>query len=113
MVQYSGASLVRACASLWEWSAAYMNAFFKMDIFFVVSTIGFVVVAVLVFIILLYVIRLLRTLNHVADSVEDEAEALKKDLDDARASIKRGGKRARVAFARYIWVCKQDWQAPS
>ncbi len=68
-----------------------MDAFLKMDIFFVIAAIGFVVLAVLVAIILWYVIMLLRTLNRVALNVEEEAQALKEDLDAARASVKRGG----------------------
>ncbi len=62
-----------------------------MDIFFVVATIGLVVLTILVGIAIFYVIRLLRTLDSIAHTVEDEAEALKGDLDEARATIKRGG----------------------
>jgi hypothetical protein len=64
-----------------------MNEFLKMDIFFVVAMIGVVVLTVLTGIALFYLIRLVRTL-----SVEEEAVALKSDLEEARASIKRGGK---------------------
>ncbi len=68
-----------------------MSEFLKMDSFFVISTIGFVVLAILLGVVLFYVIQLLRTMNRVADTVEEEAAALKGDLDEARASIKRGG----------------------
>ena len=68
-----------------------MSEFLKMDIFFVVATIGFVVVAALLGIAIYYVIQLLRTVNRVATTVEEEAVALKGDLDEARASVKRGG----------------------
>lgn len=68
-----------------------MDAFFKMDIFFVIAAIGFVILAILIAVILVYVIQLLRTLNRVADNVEDEAQSLRKDLDAARAHVKRGG----------------------
>jgi hypothetical protein len=68
-----------------------MDEFLKMNIFFVIATIGFVVLAVMAAIILFYVIRLLATINRVAESVEEEALALKDDFDEARASIKRQG----------------------
>jgi sensor domain CHASE-containing protein len=68
-----------------------MNEFLKMDIFFVIATIGFVVMALLLVVVMVYTIQLLRTLNRVADTVEEEAHALKGDLDDARKSIRRGG----------------------
>ena len=68
-----------------------MSEFFKMDFFFVVATIGFVILAVLVCVALWYVIQILRTMNRVAGSVEEEAHAIKLDIDDARATIKREG----------------------
>jgi hypothetical protein len=34
----------------------------------------------------------LRTINRVANSVEEEAQILKEDFDEARAEIKRQGK---------------------
>jgi uncharacterized membrane protein YhiD involved in acid resistance len=68
-----------------------MNPFIQMDIFFVIAAIGFVVLAILAAIIMMYVITLLRTLNRVALNVEEEAQSLKEDLDAARASVKRGG----------------------
>jgi uncharacterized protein YoxC len=69
-----------------------MNEFLKMDIFFVVATIGAVTLVVLLGIAVFYIIRLLRTLNRVADTVEEEADVLKKDIHEVRASIKHGGK---------------------
>ncbi len=68
-----------------------MDQFLKMDIFFVIATVGVIVLLILVAIAFYYFIRLLRTLNRVALTVEEEAHALKGDLEDARASIKRGG----------------------
>jgi uncharacterized membrane-anchored protein YhcB (DUF1043 family) len=68
-----------------------MNEFLKMDIFFAIAAIGFVVLTVMVGIVLWYAIRLVRTLSRVADTVEGEANALKNDFDEARASIKREG----------------------
>jgi hypothetical protein len=68
-----------------------MSEFFKMDFFFVTATIGFVILIVLLCIALWYVIQILRTINRVASSVEEEAHALKADFDDARASLKRQG----------------------
>ncbi len=69
-----------------------MSEFLKMDIFFVIATIGFVVFAVLVICALWYVVKILRTINRVADSVEEEATAIKEDLHEARESMKRQGK---------------------
>ena len=68
-----------------------MSEFLKMDSFFFVSTIGFVVLGVLLAVALVYAIKLLRSLNHIAHTVEEETDAIKEDLDDARESIRREG----------------------
>ena len=68
-----------------------MSEFFKMDFFFVVATIGFIILALLLCVALWYVIQLLRTINRVADTVDEEAQAIKTDIDDARKSIRREG----------------------
>ena len=36
-------------------------------------------------------LELLRTLNGIADTVDEEATAIKEDLDTARAKVRRGG----------------------
>ncbi len=69
-----------------------MSEFFKMNLFFVIATIGFVVLALLVCIALWYVIQILRTISRVANSVEEEAQILKEDFNEARASIRRQGR---------------------
>ena len=68
-----------------------MNEFLKMDSFFFVSTIGFVVLGILLVVVLIYVIMLLRSLNKIAHTVEEETDAIKVDLDEARESIRREG----------------------
>jgi hypothetical protein len=91
MLQYLSASQTREHASE-KSKLTLMSEFLKMDIFFVVATIGFVVFALLLCVALWYAIQLLRTINRVANSVEAEAMLLKEDFDEARASIKQEGK---------------------
>ena len=69
-----------------------MDEFLKMDVFFVVATIGIVVVAGLVAAVLVYALRLVRTLERIAEDVEEEAKALRADLQEARSAAKREGK---------------------
>lgn len=75
-----------------------MDDFLKMDIFFGVATASAIVLTTLAAIALMYAIRLLRTLARVADEVEEEAKALRQDLDEARKDAKRKVS-AYVAFA--------------
>lgn len=69
-----------------------MDAFLKMDVFFVVATIGVVVVSALLAGVLWYALRLMRTLDRISKEVESEVKLLRKDLDTARLVAKREGK---------------------
>ena len=68
-----------------------MDAFLKMDIFFAVATLVVVVLGVLIAVALLYVIRVLRTLERIATDVEGEAKALIADMDDMRVKVRAEG----------------------
>lgn len=69
-----------------------MNDFLKMDIFFVVATIGVVVITVLICIALWYLIRTLRAFERIATLAEEEAKLVRNDLDEARQELKREGR---------------------
>jgi predicted RND superfamily exporter protein len=68
-----------------------MNEFLKMDIFFVVATVALVVFVLMLCVALWYMIKILRSISHVADTIDEETESIKEDLDEARASVKRKG----------------------
>lgn len=70
-----------------------MDQFYKMDVFFVVTTIAVVIVAVLICIALFYIVRLLSTFNRIANEVEEETQELRGDLDDLRIKAKKEGLR--------------------
>lgn len=65
-----------------------MEDFFKMDVFFVVATIATVVVTTLLVIALVYAVRFLRTLDRIGHEVEEEAVALRADIEEARSRVK-------------------------
>lgn len=70
-----------------------MDEFFKMDIFFVVTTVVVVVLGVLSCVALVYLIRLFRTLDRIASQVHEETEEIRADLDEMRAKTRREGLR--------------------
>jgi hypothetical protein len=70
-----------------------MDEFFKMDIFFVVTTAVVVVLGVLSCVALIYLIRLFRTLDRIAGQVKDETEEIRADLDEMRQKTRREGLR--------------------
>lgn len=70
-----------------------MDEFFKMDIFFVVTTGVVVFVGILTCVALIYLISLFRTLDRIASQVHEEAEEIRADLDEMRTKTRREGLR--------------------
>ncbi len=76
-----------------------MDEFFKMDVFFVVATAATVVVALCVCVMLAYATKLLRTLDRIAQEVEEEAQEIREDLDEMREEIRDGKNRFLSLFS--------------
>lgn len=69
----------------------FMDDFLKMDIFFAVATAAVVVVAVLISLAILRILRILTYVERVSETVSDEAERIRADIDEARANIRKEG----------------------
>ena len=70
-----------------------------MDIFFVVATVATVLVSVLVCIALYYVVRFLATINRIGEEIEEEATAIRADIEDTRNHVRREGLRFTHLFS--------------
>lgn len=68
-----------------------MTDFAKMDIFFVITTLAVVVVAVLISIALYRILRILRNVEHVSQIVSEEGDLFRDDISEMREAIKREG----------------------
>ncbi|OHA79289.1 MAG: hypothetical protein A2747_02500 [Candidatus Yonathbacteria bacterium RIFCSPHIGHO2_01_FULL_44_41] len=90
-----------------------MDAFAKMDIFFIVTTVAVVVIAVFVAVILFYVLRTARDVNEVVHIVRKESERFAKGASSARHRIKEGGDSILqnvVAFVQSFAEKKKRWK---
>ncbi len=67
-----------------------MTEFAKMDIFFAVATVGFVVLMILLAILLVYAIKFVRTLTRIAEIVEEETLSIKENMDSVREKVTDG-----------------------
>jgi hypothetical protein len=68
-----------------------MDDFLKMDIFFVVATIAVVVVGALVAYALVRLLRILRNVEKLSETVSTEAQFIRTDIDDMRTNIRAEG----------------------
>ena len=68
-----------------------MDAFAKMDIFFLVTTIAVVVIAIFVGVLLFYILRTAKDVSEVVHIVRKESERFAKGASVARGKIKDSG----------------------
>lgn len=77
-----------------------MGDFAQMHVFFVVTTIAVVLVALLVCIALYFVVRILRTVDRFSEEALDEAKLMRGDIAELRGSVKREGAKLKH-FAKF------------
>ncbi|MGB2580451.1 MAG: hypothetical protein WBC83_02045 [Minisyncoccia bacterium] len=68
-----------------------MDAFVKMDIFFLVTTVAVIVLAIFVAILLFYILRTAKDVSEVVHIVRRESEKFAKGASSARRQIKGSG----------------------
>jgi len=66
------------------------EAFFKMDIFFFVTTFVVVVLGLLLSILFYYLIKVVRDISEITDAVKKEAHGVVEDLREVRKDVKEG-----------------------
>lgn len=64
-----------------------MESIIKSDVFFFVSSIAFAIIASLMIVVLIYAIKIIRTLSEIMDEVKKKALQLSTTLDDIEKSI--------------------------
>lgn len=70
-----------------------MSEFLKMDIFFAVTTMVVFFFGVMGMVALYYIIRILRSLDHVARNVSDESDHIREDVRILRDKVRSEGMR--------------------
>ena len=71
----------------------YMSEFLKMDIFFAVTTMVVFFFFFIGMVALYYMIRILRSIDHVARNVSDESDNVRKDVQVLREKARAEGMR--------------------
>jgi hypothetical protein len=76
-----------------------MNTLIHADIFFFVTTIAVVVVALFLTIALIYLIRVLNQIQEIGKEIKEEAVLIRGDINELRNSVKREGFRLQSIFS--------------
>lgn len=74
-------------------------AFFKMDIFFIVTTTVVVLFGLFGAIILYYIVKIVRNINRIITTVQHEAEEIAQDFSEVRKDVKAGVHEVREGIA--------------
>jgi hypothetical protein len=74
-------------------------AFFKMDIFFIVTTTVVLLLGIFGVIILYYCIKIVRNINRIIATIQREAEEIAQDFGDVRKDVKAGVREVREGIA--------------
>jgi hypothetical protein len=72
-----------------------MTDFLKQDIFFFVTTVAVLTVSILLGMLLIYLIRIARTLDEITKKVKAEADIIVDEVRELRTSIRREGVKIR------------------
>lgn len=75
-----------------------MDEFLKMDIFFFVTTIAVIVIAVFVAFVLWRLQRVLKNAEHISEQVALESDSVRQDIAAMRDDIRKGKGRIKSLF---------------
>ena len=70
-----------------------MDDFLKMDVFFLVTTTVVILLAIFILVALYYLIRILKSVDHVAHNISEESDNVRDDVTILRAKIREEGMR--------------------
>lgn len=68
-----------------------MQTLIHADIFFFITSIAVVVLALIVLIAVLYVVRILHSVRYIVDKIKKESDHVTEDIAELRGKIKEGG----------------------
>jgi hypothetical protein len=75
-----------------------MDTLIHADIFFFVTTIAVVVITIALAVLIVYLVKVFRSVRRITDMVGDEAVLLRHDIADFRSGVRARGARAAGAF---------------
>ena len=68
-----------------------MNDFFKMDFFFVVTTIVVLLAGTFLVVALYYLVRILKSVDHLVKNVSEESDHVREDIGELRERVREEG----------------------
>lgn len=79
-----------------------MDAFVKMDIFFLITTVAVIVIAIFVSVLLFYILRTAKDVSEVAHIVRKESEKFAKGISSTRKKFSGNGENVLQKFIAFV-----------
>jgi|YelNatPaOPRAMG01_1025707.scaffolds.fasta_scaffold14155_1 5-bromo-4-chloroindolyl phosphate hydrolysis protein len=73
------------------WYNKIMDTLIHADIFFFITTIAVIVISIILGVVLYYLVKILKNVRDITESVKEETNLIRKDIQDARENIKVEG----------------------
>ena len=70
-----------------------MTELAKSDIFFFITSTAVIVLTIVVLVVLYYIVKILRDVEDITESVKEESKNIIEDVSFIRRSVKRGAKK--------------------
>lgn len=68
-----------------------MDQFYKMDVFFVITTAAVIIVTVVLAVAAIYVIKILKDVKYISKKAKTEADIISGELSELRQNVKEQG----------------------
>ena len=72
-----------------------MDPFYKQDVFFFITSIAVIVIAILFAILIVYWIRISKDVKDISNKARNETDLITEDIDELRRNIKTQGAKIR------------------
>lgn len=85
-----------------------MDTLIKADVFFFITTIAVVLLAILFIIVLIYIIRILNDMKYISRRLKKESDLVSEDIAELRAQMRRGGFKLRNLITFFSNIYKRN-----
>lgn len=85
-----------------------MDQFYKMDVFFFVTTIAVIIAAIVLAIAAIYTIAILRDIKYISKKAKTESEHLAADLEELRTNVREEGAKLKHIGSFFAGMYKKN-----
>lgn len=90
-----------------------MNDFYQMHVFFFISSLGFIILSVILTVALIYIIKILRDIKYISQKAKSEADILSGELSELRQNVREQGSKLKFFSSFFNNIYKKSKEQKS